>query len=436
MGSGAAGGGGRASTTNSGLTGSNTQSPQAPEAGGSSSTSTNQGPLVATGVVLGIVVLMGLSLLVYWCIRRKKRAALHRHEAVPPESPSHDYADSRFRDQMDQVFPPTTMMMAESRAANAGGDEFVIQHPLPGGPQPPFAQTHPHPYPTVGGDPADDGGDAPLVNPYAAQPFSYAQAQQYVQSLADSGTFGYPPPPPLPQPSPIRIFRWPTRSSRSGVSTPSVFSGFRSHKSSSRNPSRTSRSTMTSMLWHGRRDVNARRTMTGSQSPVSSRPTPPPLPTTNVLHHHHPAGAGAGGLNQSPDSTMGEGLHTPILDWLNWIRGHQQAEPDPEMNHRKSFASTTETLSSDGHGGRGGDRGGGRGGGLEGAEMASSASTASSGVFSPTLHSWHPRGSVARNVTPETFQFLPLPLFRRPSSSEGRRSETSGGVSVRIPKHQ
>ncbi|GJD01135.1 hypothetical protein ColKHC_09960 [Colletotrichum higginsianum] len=417
-GSGTVGGGGRASTTNSGTTGS-TQAPQAPESGGTS-TSTNQGPLVATGVVLGIVVLMGLSLLVYWCLRRKKRAALHRHQAVPPESPSHDYTDYRFRDHIDQACPPT--MMTENRALNAEGDEFVIQHPQPGGRQPPpFAQTHPHPHPH--GDP---GGDAPHVNPYAAQPFSYAQAQQYVQSLADTGTFGYPHPPPIPQPSPIRIFRWPTRSSRSGVSTPSVFSGFRSHKSSSRNPSRTSRSTVTSMLWHGRRDVNARRTMTTNHSPVSPRP--------NFLH---PAGGGGGGgLNQSPDSTMmGDGLHTPVLDWLNWIRGHQQAEPDPEMNHRKSFASTTETLSSDGGGGGGGgDGGGGRGGGYEGVETASKASTASSGVFSPTLHSWHPQASGAPNVTPETFQYLPLPLFRRPSSSDGHRSETSGGV--RIPRFQ
>ncbi|GJC87985.1 hypothetical protein ColLi_10823 [Colletotrichum liriopes] len=111
-----------------------------------------------------------------------------------------------------------------------------------------------------------------------------------------------------------------------------------------------------------------------------------------------------------PESTMPEGLHTPILDWLNWIRGHQQVEPDPEMNHRKSFASTTESSTSDGSGN-------------------SSASTASSGVFSPTLMSWHPPANTPC-VTPETFQYIPLPLFRSPSSNDEKLPETSGGVRV------
>ncbi|KZL75330.1 hypothetical protein CT0861_11397 [Colletotrichum tofieldiae] len=363
---------GGAATTKPGAT-SSTQTPQSPDSG-SKSTSSNQGPLVATGAVLGIVVLLGLSLLIFWCYRRKKRAALHGHEVVPPESPINDYgSNDRFRDHADQTFHG----MAQNRTANIP-DELIIQHPQPGQPAP--TQTHPH----------AQGDGSPRVNPYAAQPFSYAQAQQYVQSLADTGTFGFPPPPPIPEPSPIRIFRWPTRSSRTGSSAPSVFSGFRSNKTSSRHQSRASRSTMSSMLWHGRRDIIARSTM--NHIPVS--------PRSNFYSTH------------SPESTMPEGLHTPILDWLNWIRGHQQVEPDPEMNHRKSFASTTESSASDGSG-------------------TSSASTASSGVFSPTLMSWHPPANTPC-VTPETFQYIPLPLFRSPSSNDEKLPQTSGGV--RVPK--
>ncbi|KZL82498.1 hypothetical protein CI238_03143 [Colletotrichum incanum] len=362
--------GGGAATTKPGATGS-TQTPQ-PLGSQSTSNSNNQGPLVATGVVLGIVVFLGLSLLIFWCYRRRKRAALCGHEVVPPESPINEHSSNdRFRDHVDQAFHG----MAENRAIDVP-DELTIQHPQPG--QSTLAQTHPH---------AQAEG-TPRANPYAAQPFSYAQAQQYVQSLADTGTFGFPPPPPIPEPSPIRIFRWPTRSSRTGSSAPSVFSGLRSNKTPSRHQSRASRSTMSSMLWHGRRDIIARSTM--NQLPVS--------PRSNFFPTH------------SPESTMPDGLHTPILDWLNWIRGHQQVEPDPEMNHRKSFASTTESSTSEGSG-------------------TSSVSTASSGVFSPTLLSWHAPANTP-SVTPETFQYIPLPLFRIPSSDNDKISEASRGVRV------
>ncbi|KAL2882807.1 hypothetical protein SGCOL_002019 [Colletotrichum sp. CLE4] len=339
------------------------------------SPSNSQGPLVATGVVLGIVVLMGLSLLIFWCYRRKRRAARHRHEAVAPESPSNEYGPaSPFRDHVDQSFTE----MTETRTVSSE-DDFTIRHPEPGyqpPSQPPMSpQTQ----------------DTPRTNPYAATPFSYAQAQQYVQSLAGTGTFGFPPPPPIPEPSPIRIFRWPTRSSRSGNSTPSVFSAFRTPKTPTRTLSRASRSTVSSMLWHGRRDV-ARRTIIrapGSQKSAKSR--------TN-------------GSSHSPESTMPDGLHTPILDWLHWIRGHQQVEPDPEMNHRKSFASTTESSISE----------------------TSVASTASSGVFSPTLLSYHPPANTP-SIATDTMQYLPLPLFKKRASDVNSEVTMEPSGTVRIP---
>ncbi|EFQ34596.1 uncharacterized protein GLRG_09740 [Colletotrichum graminicola M1.001] len=60
---------------------------------GGTSNSTNQGPLVATGVVLGIVVFLGLSLLLFWCLRRKKKADRHDHTAVPSTSPVNEHGD-------------------------------------------------------------------------------------------------------------------------------------------------------------------------------------------------------------------------------------------------------------------------------------------------------------------------------------------------------
>ncbi|OHF00997.1 hypothetical protein CORC01_03825 [Colletotrichum orchidophilum] len=339
--------------------------------------SNNQGPLVATGVVLGIVVLMGLSLLIFWCCRRRRRAAHQRHEPIAPESPNNEYGPaSPFRDHIDHSFSEMTETEMTENHTIASEDESTIQHPEPGyqpSSQPPMSpQTQ----------------DTPRTNPYAATPFSYAQAQQYVQSLAGTGTFGFPPPPPIPEPSPIRIFRWPTRSSRSGNSTPSVFSGLRTPKTPTRALSRASQSTMSSMLWHGRRDV-ARRTI--SRSPGSHKST------HNVS-------------SLSPESTMPEGLHTPILDWLHWIRGHQQVEPDPEMNHRKSFASTTESSISE----------------------TSVASTASSDVFSPTLLSYHPPATTP-SITPETFQYLPLPLFNKRRSDVQSEVTMEASGTIRIP---
>ncbi|KAK1988193.1 hypothetical protein LZ30DRAFT_65122 [Colletotrichum cereale] len=349
-----------------------TQTQQAPAPGTTSNTN-NQGPLVATGVVLGIVVLLGLSLLIFWCLRRKKRAAQHDHAAVPLGSPINEYApDNRFRDHVSRGYSA----MSETHSIASG--EMITHHPHPE--QLAFSLAH-----SLGG--GDGEAHGPI--PFEAQPFSYAQAQQYVQSLAETGTFGFPPPPPIPQPSPIRIFRWPTRSSRSGASTPSAFSGFRSNKTASRrqsrtsrnHQSRTSRSTMSSILWHGRRDIIARSTLN----------QPPVLPNPSFAS------------NNGSESPMPEGIHTPVLDWLHWIRGHQQVEPDPEMNHRKSFASTTESSVSE-------------------VSDVRSTSTASSGVFSPTLHSWQPPTSTPC-ATPEDrlntdpFQYIPLPLFKRASSN-------------------
>ncbi|KAG7039084.1 hypothetical protein JMJ77_0003368 [Colletotrichum scovillei] len=368
-------GAGGASSTRSGVTNA-TQTPSPNYENTSSSSS--QGPLVATGVVLGIVVLMGLSLLIFWCYRRRRKAARHLHEAVALESPSNEYGPaSPFRDHVDQSFTE----MTDNRTVS-NEDEFTIQHPEPGY-QPP---SQPPMSPQM--------QDTPRTNPYAASPFSYAQAQQYVQSLAGTGTFGFPPPPPIPEPSPIRIFRWPTRSSRSGNSTPSVFSGFRTPKTPTRALSRASRSTVSSMLWHGRRDV-ARRTII--RTPGSQKSAKSARSRTNISSH-------------SPESTMPEGLHTPILDWLHWIRGHQQVEPDPEMNHRKSFASTTESSISE----------------------TSVASTASSGVFSPTLLSYHPPANTP-SVTTETIQYLPLPLFKKRASDSNSEVTVEASGTVRIP---
>ncbi|KAK1590413.1 uncharacterized protein LY79DRAFT_515787 [Colletotrichum navitas] len=60
---------------------------------GGTSNANDQGPLVATGVVLGIVVLLGLSLFIFWCLRRKKRAARHNHTSVPSTSPFNEHGD-------------------------------------------------------------------------------------------------------------------------------------------------------------------------------------------------------------------------------------------------------------------------------------------------------------------------------------------------------
>ncbi|KAK2033193.1 hypothetical protein LX32DRAFT_635603 [Colletotrichum zoysiae] len=247
--------------------------------------------------------------------------------------------------------------------------------------------------------------ETPGTVPFSSQPFSYAQAQQYVQSLADTGTFGFPPPPSIPSPSPIRIFRWPTRSSRSGASTPSAFTGRRSNKAASRHQSQHSRSTISSMLWHGRRDIIARSTM--NRTPVLPKPS--------------------FASNNSPESPMQDSVHTPVLDWLHWIRGHQQVEPDPEMNHRKSFASTTDSAPSE-------------------ISHARSASTASSGVFSHKVLSLQPP-STTPCETPEeglhadadSFQYIPMPLFKRADSNAGGSSGSSGsvapsGVSITQPR--
>ncbi|KAK1965982.1 hypothetical protein LY78DRAFT_693083 [Colletotrichum sublineola] len=368
--------GGAAVATEPGVTSPTTQSPQTPLPKGTSNAN-NQGPLVATGAVLGIVVLLGLSLLIFWCLRRRKRAARHSHAAVPEASPIDGYApDDRFRDNTSQGHPG----MSETNSIVSGDMVIHHHHPHPGEFR--IAQT------TAPGQ----GNDAPGTIPFASQPFSYAQAQQYVQSLADTGTFVFPPPPPVPQPSPIRIFRWPTRSSRSGMSTPSVFTGFRSNNSRSRHQSQVSRSTMSSMLWHGRRDIIARST--SNQTPA--------LPKPNF-----------GSNNNSPESTMPEGAHTPVLDWLQWIRGHQQVEPDPEMNHRKSFASTESSVSEASH--------------------TRSASTASSGVFSPTVPSWQPPMTTPCAI-PENrqhtdpFQYIPLPLFKGANSSSESNVGSSGSI--------
>ncbi|KAK2053411.1 hypothetical protein LY76DRAFT_581807 [Colletotrichum caudatum] len=124
---------------------------------------------------------------------------------------------------------------------------------------------------------------------------------------------------------------------------------------------------------------------------------------------------------------MHDGVHTPVLDWLHWIRGHQQVEPDPEMNHRKSFASTTESSASE-------------------ISHARSASTASSGIFSNKVLSWQPT-STATSGTPEerlhvntdSFQFIPLPLFKRADSNASGSLGSSGsvapsGVSISQPR--
>lgn len=316
---------------------------------------------------------MGVSLLLFWCYRRRRKANWHHHEALAPRSPLSDYtsdANSRFGDTLDN-----NPQMTENRAVS-GQDHLTVQH----------------------AQPDQESGDAPGAqseapqrsNPFSGQPFTYAQAQQYAQS---HGAFSYPPVPPIPEPSPIRIFRWPTRSTRSD-SSPSLFSGWRNSKATSRAMSRASRSTVSSMLWHGRRDV-ARRTMEQQQRPISQR-------NNGFLA----AGNGSGG--GSPDSTTPEGLHTPILDWLHWIRGSQSVGGDPEMNHRKSFASTAETISS--------------------SSSACEGSIASSGVFSPTLLSWPPPASDAPPVPDlEALAFLPMPpSFKRQSSNADTMVEPAG----------
>ncbi|KAF6814083.1 hypothetical protein CMUS01_12718 [Colletotrichum musicola] len=334
--------------------------------------SSNSGPLVATGVVLGIVAFMGISLLLFWCYRRRRKANRHHHEALAPQSPVNDYASdagSRFGDALDNNNP----QMTESRAVS-GQDQLTVQHALPN---------------QEGSDGPEAQSESPQrSNPYSGLPFTYAQAQQYAQS---HGAFSYPPVPPIPEPSPIRIFRWPTRSTRSD-SSPSLFSGWRNSKATSRAMSRTSRSTVSSMLWHGRRDV-ARRTMEQQQQrPVSGR-------NNGFLS----------ASNGSPDSTMPEGLHTPILDWLHWIRGSQSVGGDPEMNHRKSFASTAESSTSS-------------------SSSACEGSIASSGVFSPTLLSWPPPASDAPPVPDlEALAFLPVPpSFKRQSSNADTVVEPAG----------
>ncbi|KAK1990899.1 hypothetical protein LX36DRAFT_753910 [Colletotrichum falcatum] len=329
-------------TTKSGAT-SPTQTPQTPPPdGAASNTDHDQGALVATGVVLGIVLFLGVSLLVFWFLRRMKKRDGRGHAPVQESNPisEHPY-DNLFRDYAG----PGPMVQHNSESMF--GDTIADQHPTPG--QLETAQAaHPPPLP------GQNGQAAP---PFAAQPFSYAQAQQYVQSLADTGTIGFPPPPPIPQPSPIRIFRWPTHSSRSAASSRSALSGLRSHRTQgSGHRSQASRSTISSMLWHGRRDIIARSTTNNT----------PSLPNTT---------------SAAAAAAPGEGSHTPVLDWLHWIRGHQQIEPDPEMNHRKSFASTTESC-------------------VTGHSRTRSASTASSGVFSSRARSGQPL-TVTPSVTPE-----------------------------------
>ncbi|KAK1852804.1 hypothetical protein CCHR01_04545 [Colletotrichum chrysophilum] len=337
----------------------------------------SQTPLVATGVVLGIVVLMGISLLLYWCYRRRRRANKHHHAALPPESPSNEYGpEPRYRDTIDTSVVPMTEVMTDSRAVS-GIDQLTVEHPKP------ERSSAAPPQLTLQGL----SSVSERTNPYSGTPFTYAQAQQYAQSHG----FSFPVPPPIPEPSPIRIFRWPTRSSRSGSSARSVWSAWRTSKTpshaQSRAQSRASRSTMSSMLWHGRRDVIARRTM--NQTPVSTK--------NGFL------------AASTPDSPMPEGLHTPILDWLNWIRGNQSENGDPEFNHRKSIASSESSLSEVG-------------------------SIASSGVFSPTLLSWPPPAEGAPPMIDpdalEALRYLPMPLQLKRESSNGETFVEPSGSRV------
>ncbi|TEA11241.1 hypothetical protein C8034_v007704 [Colletotrichum sidae] len=363
------------------------------------------GFFVGIGVVaatdVGIVVFMGISLLLFWCYRRRRKANKHHHEALAPQGPVDDEnlaSSPRLRNTDD----PENLLMTEPRAVPSGQDHLAVQHPQP----PPSAASHAR---RGSRDSAPDERDQqPRTNPFAGQPsFTYAQAQQYAQS---HGAFSYPAP-PIPDSSPIRIFRWPTRSSRSG-SSPSIFSALRSSKAASRNSramSRASRSTVSSMLWHGRRDV-ARRTLV---------PAPPQTPSSQRAGNGNGNGSGNGFLSATPNtgagtgtgtgespmpSPMPDGLHTPILDWLHWIRGHQSdGGGDPESNHRKSIASLTESAVSEG-------------------------SIASSGVLSPTLLSWPQQdGNTTTTATTTTrvsvmrargLTFVPiLPPEKRQSSN-------------------
>ncbi|KAL0933970.1 uncharacterized protein CTRU02_210769 [Colletotrichum truncatum] len=349
--------------TKSGVTIS-TQTPQTPVVVPQGNETVNQTPLVATGVVLGIVVLMGISLLIFWCYRRRRKANLHHQAALSPENPPNEYCGvvPRLRVTTNQNVPP----MAENRGVSLH-DQLMVHHPQP------------QPDPVEQLEPQADDSTPERSNPYSGLPFTYAQAQQYAQS---HGAFSIPVP-PIPEPSPIRIFRWPTRSSRSAASSArSAISGWHTSKGPSRAVSRASRSTTSSMLWHGRRDVIARRTMT--QTPSSQK--------NGFL------------AANTPESTMPEGLHTPILDWLHWIRGNQ-SEGDPEMNHRKSFVSVSESSISEG-------------------------SLASSGVFSPTLLSWPPPDNDASPVINHAaFAYLPMPLQLKRETSDGERY--SGSPSTR-----
>ncbi|TDZ16835.1 hypothetical protein Cob_v010279 [Colletotrichum orbiculare MAFF 240422] len=362
----------------------------------------DQTPLVATGVILGIVVFMGISLLLFWCYRRRRKANKHHHEALAPQGPVDD-ENLASGPRLRNIDDPENLLMTEPRAVSSGQDYLAVQHPQP----PPSAASHAR---HGSRDSAPDEQDQqPRTNPFAGQPsFTYAQAQQYAQS---HGAFSYPAP-PIPDSSPIRIFRWPTRSSRSG-SSPSIFSALRSSKAASRNSramSRASRSTVSSMLWHGRRDV-ARRTLV---------PAPPQTPSSQRAGNGNGNGNGSGngngflsatpntgagtGTGESPmPSPMPDGLHTPILDWLHWIRGHQSdGGGDPESNHRKSIASLTESAVSEG-------------------------SIASSGVLSPTLLSWPQQDGNTTTTTTTTrvsvmrargLTFVPiLPPGKRQSSN-------------------
>ncbi|TDZ33511.1 hypothetical protein CTRI78_v011670 [Colletotrichum trifolii] len=354
---------------------------------------------------LGIVVFMGISLLLFWCYRRRRKANKHHHEALAPQGPVDDEnlaSNPRLRDTDD----PENLLMTEPRAVPGGQDHLAVQHPQP----PPSAASHAR-HGSRDSAP-DEQGQQPRTNPFAGQPsFTYAQAQQYAQS---HGAFSYPAP-PIPDSSPIRIFRWPTRSSRSG-SSPSIFSALRSSKAASRNSramSRASRSTVSSMLWHGRRDV-ARRTLV---------PAPPQTPSSqragngsgngNGFLSATPNTAGTGtGTGESPmPSPMPDGLHTPILDWLHWIRGHQSdGGGDPESNHRKSIASLTESAVSEG-------------------------SIASSGVLSPTLLSW-PQQQDGNTTTTTTTTTTRVSVMRArgltfvPILPPGKRQSSNGDTLV------
>ncbi|WYZ35843.1 hypothetical protein EsH8_X_000490 [Colletotrichum jinshuiense] len=111
-------------STQSGVA-SSTQRPQAPSQENTSD-SNNQTPLLATGAVLGIVVIMGVSLLFFWFFRRRRRACRH-HEVIPSESPANDQfnPDARPQDQ----FGHNAAQMAENRAITSQ-DDVLMADPL------------------------------------------------------------------------------------------------------------------------------------------------------------------------------------------------------------------------------------------------------------------------------------------------------------------